>query len=37
MSKYPIPCVTHIGDETRWERDINEVLKWNQSFGHATS
>ncbi|KAG1137474.1 hypothetical protein G6F37_005872 [Rhizopus arrhizus] len=33
MSKYPIPCVTQLEKETRWEKDINELLKWNQSFG----
>ncbi|CEG68987.1 hypothetical protein RMATCC62417_05140 [Rhizopus microsporus] len=29
MSKYPIPCV----QGARWEKDINELLKWNQTFG----
>lgn len=33
MSKYPIPCVTHISDGAGWEKDINELLKWNQTFG----
>ncbi|GAA5797922.1 hypothetical protein HPULCUR_003318 [Helicostylum pulchrum] len=33
MSKYPIPCVTHISDGSGWEKDINELLKWNQTFG----
>ncbi|CAO3623308.1 unnamed protein product [Mucor hiemalis] len=33
MSKYPIPCVTHITDGAGWEKDINELLKWNQTFG----
>ncbi|CEP11318.1 hypothetical protein [Parasitella parasitica] len=33
MSKYPIPCVTHINDGAGWEKDINELLKWNQTFG----
>lgn len=33
MSKYPIPCVTHLEKDAHWEKDINELLKWNQSFG----
>ncbi|CAG8465318.1 655_t:CDS:10 [Diversispora eburnea] len=32
MSSYPIPCVNRIDKGIAWVKDINNLLKWNQSF-----
>ncbi|KNC99941.1 uncharacterized protein SPPG_05314 [Spizellomyces punctatus DAOM BR117] len=32
MSQFPIPCVSRTRHGKDWVRDINQTLKWNQSF-----
>ncbi|KAJ3092165.1 hypothetical protein HK102_010126 [Quaeritorhiza haematococci] len=39
VSPYPVPCVNKIGSKglpsMAWVRDINAVLKFNQSFANT--
>ncbi|KAG5456792.1 MAG: ATP-NAD kinase-like domain-containing protein [Olpidium bornovanus] len=32
LSQYPVPCANRIDQNTDWVRDLNDMLKWNQSF-----
>jgi len=34
MSPYPVPTVSRTNTGIDWLKDVNDLLKWNQSFGN---
>ncbi|KAK3811454.1 MAG: ATP-NAD kinase-like domain-containing protein [Linnemannia gamsii] len=37
MSPFPMPCVNRVHAGEDWMKDINDLLKWNQSFHNKQS
>ncbi|KAF9933215.1 NADH kinase pos5 [Linnemannia zychae] len=37
MSPFPMPCVNRVHAGEDWMKDINDLLKWNQSFNNKQS